>query len=88
MKSYKGTKINDKVYERVFDCKDRDFFVWHRDKEDRRITVTSEAHGWKFQMDNCLPVDLVLGVVISIPKNTFHRIIAGTGIIKIRLEKE
>jgi hypothetical protein len=24
----------------------------------------------------------------SIPKNTFHRIIAGTGIIKIRLEKE
>lgn len=52
--------------------------VWHRDAEDRTIKVIS-SNGWKLQMDDQLPKELVMGEIHYIPKNTYHRIIKGIG---------
>lgn len=60
--------------------------IWHRDREDRTITIL-ESKGWKLQMDNTLPVVLEEGKSYSIPKNTYHRVIKGEGRLIIELEK-
>lgn len=48
--------------------------VWHRDREDRKITVI-ESSGWKFQFDDCLPFEMNNGDEFTIPKMKYHRII-------------
>ena len=53
-----------------------DDLVWHRDREDRTVKVIS-SDGWKLQMDNELPKDLVMGDIHFIPKKVYHRIIKG-----------
>ena len=60
--------------------------IWHLDREDRRIVVL-ESKGWKLQMDNELPKELVTGDTHFIPKMTYHRVIKGSGNLKIRLTK-
>lgn len=61
---------------------DEDELVWHRDKKDREVTVLKETD-WQFQFDNELPQ--VLKNVIFIPKNTYHRLIKGTGELNIQI---
>ena len=60
--------------------------IWHEDKENRVINVL-EGNGWKFQFDEELPIEMVNGTSISIPKGKLHRIIKGKGPLKIRLCK-
>lgn len=85
MKPYTQEIEND-VIKRTFD-KDTETseLVWHRDKKDREVTII-EGNGWKFQMDNELPTELKSGDVLNIPKETFHRVIRGSGklVIEIR----
>jgi hypothetical protein len=61
---------------------DEDELVWHRDEKDREVTVLRETD-WQFQFDNELPQ--VLKNVIFIPKNTYHRLIKGTGELNIQI---
>lgn len=58
--------------------------VWHRDKRDRKVEILS-GKGWKFQIDNELPVDLSVGDTIYIHKEVFHRIIKGVDTLKIKI---
>jgi len=51
--------------------------VWHRDHTDRYVEIL-EGNGWRFQMDNDLPIILQPGDALAIPKNTYHRILKGT----------
>jgi len=60
--------------------------VWHRDREDRIVRVL-EGSGWKFQLDNNLPIQLNEGDVIHIPKYEYHRIIKGDTDLKVELYK-
>jgi mannose-6-phosphate isomerase-like protein (cupin superfamily) len=60
--------------------------VWHRDKKNREVFII-ESKKWEFQMDNELPVELNEGDVIYIPKNTYHRVIKGSGELKIRIQE-
>ena len=60
--------------------------IWHRDREDRKITVL-EGRDWKLQMDNELPVSLEVGKTYFIPKLFFHRVLKGTTDLKIRIEE-
>lgn len=53
---------------------DEDELVWHRDEEDRIVTIKGGS-GWQFQHDDQLPYTLHVGDVIHIPAMTFHRII-------------
>ena len=58
--------------------------VWHRDKEDRTITVL-EGTGWKFQYDNDLPFELKLNDEVTILKMVYHRLIKGTTPLKVEI---
>jgi quercetin dioxygenase-like cupin family protein len=85
MNPYKE-KYEDSYIIREFDSDvDSHELVWHRDKKDRIVEVIS-GEGWRFQMDNKLPIILKEGDVIEIPKETYHRIGRGTTnlIIKIK----
>ena len=59
---------------------------WHFDEEDRTVTVI-ESSGWKFQLDNELPIELIPGVVINIDKGVYHRIIKGDSPLVVRIIK-
>tara|TARA_E500000178_G_scaffold284540_1_gene285790 strand:+ start:36638 stop:36904 length:267 start_codon:yes stop_codon:yes gene_type:complete len=62
-------------------------FVWHRDHEDRKITVL-EGENWKFQYDNQLPVNLNKGDIIHVNKNEYHRIIKGDSNLVVKIEEK
>ena len=61
---------------------DEEELVWHRDREDREVTILEETD-WQFQFDNELPQ--VLKNTIFIPKNTYHRLIKGTGELNVHI---
>lgn len=84
MKPYSQIKT-DKGIIRAFDeTIDSHELVWHRDKRDRVVEVL-DGEGWKFQMDNQIPLVLEVGDVITIPKETYHRIGRGNTSLKIRI---
>ena len=60
--------------------------IWHRDREDREVTVV-EGIGWKIQMDDGLPKPLLTGETYYIPKNTYHRIIKGSSNLTVRIKE-
>lgn len=59
---------------------------WHFDDENRRIIPVS-GEGWKLQIDESLPDDLVVGKEYFIPMDVYHRLIKGSGDLVIRLYK-
>lgn len=78
-------KLSDNTFIRTFyqDVDSGDLY-WHRDFEDR-IIEPLEENDWKFQLDNELPIDIK--GEIFIPKGIYHRIIKGSGNLKIKLKK-
>ena len=60
--------------------------IWHRDKEDRTITII-ESSNWAIQIDDQLPVVLEVGRKYYIPKNTYHRVLKGEGKLVLELKK-
>ena len=58
--------------------------VWHRDKEDRIVESIGDTD-WMVQLGNGIPTPLTEKV--SIPKNTYHRVIKGSGELKVRIKK-
>lgn len=61
--------------------------VWHRDKQDRVVFVV-KGEGWKLQMDNKLPEELVKGKTYVIKKMDYHRIIKGQGELILDIEEK
>lgn len=73
--------------ERFFSCNlDSNELVWHRDRNDRIVTVI-EGKGWKYQVDDELPVELHEGDELFIPAMTYHRIIKGNTDLKIKIKE-
>jgi hypothetical protein len=62
---------------------DSEEFVWHRDREDRIVEVIGETD-WRVQLDNEIPQKLQK---VFIPKNIYHRVIKGTGDLKVKIKK-
>lgn len=60
--------------------------VWHRDKKNRYVTVVPECYptDWMFQLDNQPPIKFPSSKLF-IPKETYHRLISGTGDLKVRI---
>ena len=81
---FQETKLSNNEFIRVF-SQDTDSgeYMWHRDFEDRIIESIVETD-WMIQIDNELPkvIDKVL-----IPMGVYHRVIKGTGDLKIKLKK-
>ena len=62
-----------------------DEFKWHRDREDRLITII-EGNGWGIQIDNELPKQLEVGKQYIIPEGVYHRVIKGNGNLKVSIQ--
>ena len=60
-------------------------FVWHRDKEDRYVQALHDTD-WLFQLDNDIPRKLGKEKLF-IPRETYHRLIKGTGDLKVKIYK-
>lgn len=85
MNPYKENKISKNKFIREFnEDTESSEFIWHKDKEDRIVESISETD-WLLQIDNELPKKIEGKVFI--PKETYHRVIKGTGDLKIRLTK-
>ena len=58
--------------------------MWHRDDENRIVEIIGETD-WKVQLDNQLPTSI--NQPIFIPKHEWHRVIKGTGTLKLKIHK-
>ena len=88
MQPYTDVEVTDEYIIREFgDDIDPIELMWHRDLEDRTVEVL-EGEGWQFQRDNELPVELKEGVRIFIPRHKWHRVIKGTGTLKLKIDKK
>ena len=78
-------QIGENLFIRTFKQEtDSGEMMWHRDYEDRIIESIEETD-WGFQLDNKLPIRI--SGKIYIPRGVYHRLIKGTGDLKIKLEK-
>ena len=59
--------------------------VWHRDIEERVITVL-KGEGWSLQYNGSIPVELVEGKHYRIPSHMYHRVIKGCTDLVIEIE--
>ena len=86
MRPYKQVTISENVFLREFSSDvDSEELVWHRDQEDRLITVTESA-GWQIQRDNEMPVEMKAGDQFFIPALEWHRVIKGDGNLLIEVD--
>ena len=82
---YTETQVEDFVVREFLEETSSFEFVWHRDKEDRYILPT-HTRDWQFQLDNDIP--RILGKdKLFIPKETYHRLIKGTGDLTLKIWK-
>lgn len=84
MNPYTQKNISKNVFTRVFNPKDNEMFIWHRDKKDRIVKIIS-CNGWKLQIDNELPIILKEDFNYLIQKEVWHRIIAGKDLLVIEI---
>lgn len=85
MRPYKESEVSKNVFIREFKSDvSSDEYIWHKDKEDRVIESLGETD-WFIQLDNELP-KYIKGKFF-IPKETYHRVIKGSGDLKVKLVK-
>jgi hypothetical protein len=82
---FKEIHLKDNLYLREFEeSVDVDDLEWHRDREDRIVEIIGETD-WQLQIDNELPK--VMTGKLFIPKEIWHRVIKGTGELKVKITK-
>jgi hypothetical protein len=85
MLPFQETKLSDNEFIREFkQDTDSGEFMWHRDHEDRIVESIGETD-WLIQIDNELPKEIKDKVLIQM--GVYHRLIKGTGDLKIKLQK-
>lgn len=83
---YIDHEITDEYIIREFtDNIDPRELMWHRDDEDRLFVALHETD-WKFQLENQLPINITKPT--RIPKHEWHRVIKGTGNLKVKIYKK
>jgi len=82
---YRDLKVTDEYIIREFDENiDPIHLLWHRDDEDRTVEILGETD-WKLQLDNSLPTSLNESIFIK--RHEWHRVIKGTGTLKLKIYK-
>jgi len=88
MKPYTDLEVTEEHIIREFDENiDPIELLWHRDDEDRMIEVIEPGQDWGFQFENELPWDLEKDLSIFIIRHEWHRVIKGTGTLKLKIHK-
>ena len=86
VKPYIDLEVTDKYIIREFSENiDPIELLWHRDDEDRTVEIIGETD-WKLQLDNQLPTSI--NEPIFIPRHEWHRVIKGTGKLKLKIHKD
>jgi hypothetical protein len=84
-KPYNDIEVTDKYIIREFNENiDPIELMWHRDDENRTVEIIGETD-WKLQLENELPTSI--NHPIFIPKHEWHRVIKGTGTLKLKIHK-
>ena len=85
MRPYTDIEITDSYIIREFDENiDPIELLWHRDDESRIVEIIGKTD-WKLQLDNQLPTSL--NSHIFIPRHEYHRVIKGTGTLRLKIHK-
>ena len=85
MAPYIDIEVTDKYIIREFNENiDPIELMWHRDDENRTLQIIGETD-WKIQLDNQLPTSM--NQPIFIERHTWHRVIKGTGTLKLKIHK-
>jgi len=85
MRPYTDIEVTDEYIIREFsDNIDPIELLWHRDDEHRTIEIIGDTD-WKLQLENQLPTSI--NQPIHIPRHEWHRVIKGTGILKLKIHK-
>ena len=85
MRPYTDIEVTDKYIIREFSENiDPIELLWHRDDENRTVEIIGETN-WQVQLDNQLPTSM--NQPIFIPKHEWHRVIKGTGTLKLKIHK-
>ena len=86
MKPY-TEEVNDGKILRTFSPNvESDELKWHQDLKDRKVTIL-EGGGWKFQIEDNLPVKLENANQLFIPKFVWHRVIKGDKNLVVEIEE-
>ena len=86
MKPYTDIEVTDNYIIREFSENiDPIELMWHRDLEDRTIEILEDTD-WKVQLDNNLPTSIKGRIFI--PRYEWHRVIKGTGTLKLKINKK
>jgi hypothetical protein len=84
-KPYRDLEVTDEYIIREFNENiDPIELLWHRDDEDRTVEILGETD-WKLQLDNNLPTSLNESIFIK--RHEWHRVIKGTGTLKLKIYK-
>lgn len=82
---YSDIKIEESSIIRTFgDTIDPIELQWHRDDEDRTVVAVAESD-WQIQLENKLPAQL--NTPIFIKRGEWHRVIKGTGELRVKIIK-
>ncbi len=79
---YQEVRTFDFIHRKFTQDIDEQELVWHRDRNDREVQVVGQTD-WMFQLEDEIPQ--VLKDVIFIPKDTYHRLIKGTGELNVHI---
>jgi hypothetical protein len=58
--------------------------MWHSDDDNRTVEIVGKTD-WKLQLENKLPTSINLPIFI--PKHEWHRVIKGTGNLRLKIYK-
>lgn len=81
---YRELRRGDTILREFSGDVDSGDLVWHQDERDRRVTVV-EGKGWKLQLQEGLPFQLIEGNTYGIPARTWHRLIKGRGGLRVNI---
>ena len=85
MKPYIDIEVTDEYIIREFsESIDPIELLWHRDNENRAIEIVGETD-WAIQLENKLPTSLNNRILIS--KHEWHRVLRGTGSLRLKIHK-
>jgi hypothetical protein len=86
MKPYTEEVYNEKILRTFSPNVESDELKWHQDLKDRRVTIL-DCGGWKFQMEDNLPIKLENADQLFIPKFVWHRVIKGDKNLVVEIEE-
>jgi len=84
MRPYKEIQTQTCLYRKFTQDISEDELVWHRDQNDREVSIMDPTD-WMFQFENELP--FTLKDTLFIPKETYHRLIKGTGTLNVQIQE-